>query len=553
MKPIAILPLDDRPVNYDAPEILARSAGLELLRPPREWLANPWRAGRPAALADWLRQVSGQVDALILAIDTLAYGGLIPMRVSHEPFESVRARLELLREVKSAHPRLALLASSVIQRVSRANSAEEEMPYWKTYGARLFRLSYLEHKAALGEASPAEVGERDSLKGEIPGEVLEDALGIRARNHAVNNLALDWVEEGILDYLLLPQDDTAEYGWNITEARRLQAAIRERGLTQRAINYPGADEIGCLLLARWACQRAGLAPRVHLRFSSSSAATVITDYEDRPMAEMVKAHLAPLNGTLADTPQEADLTLFVNAPAVKQGAGELQALVRLGPDKLRKGLPAEFRAYADELAGDVSYRDTRREMETPLRSPEEFTRAILATLRAGRPAAVADVAFVNGCDLIFAGQLVRHAKIAGLLAFGGWNTAGNTLGSVLAQATIRLAALRATPSPAQTAAHLEFLFLRFLDDYAYQAIERTRCMVEDLPGLGIAPGLARLPDGEAAARIQAGVSARLLRQAGELEKQFVASGGVKSVTLTEIHLPWQRLFEVGCRVKVDLG
>ena len=30
---------------------------------------------------------------------------------------------------------------------------------------------------------------------------------------------LDLVKSGVIDYLLLPQDDTADYGWNIAEAR----------------------------------------------------------------------------------------------------------------------------------------------------------------------------------------------------------------------------------------------------------------------------------------------------------------------------------------------
>ncbi len=65
---------------------------------------------------------------------------------------------------------------------------------------------------------------------------------------------------GCFDYLLLPQDDTADYGWNVAEARGIQALIRSRGLGDHAITYPGADEIGCLLLARYVCREARFAP-----------------------------------------------------------------------------------------------------------------------------------------------------------------------------------------------------------------------------------------------------------------------------------------------------
>jgi hypothetical protein len=552
MKPIAILPLDDRPVNYDYPIILARSAGVEVLCPPREWMGNPWRESQHDQIVTWLREVSQKVDAIVLPVETLAYGGSIRMRISHESFESVKASLELVHDIKAAYPQLTIIAYSVIQRVCRANSSEEEMPYWGIYGERMFRLSYLEHKSALKEAGVAEVVERDALKAEIPSEVYDDYRSIRRRNNAVNQLMIDWVADGTLDYLLLPQDDTADYGWNIAEARELQAAIRSRGLTERAITYPGADEIGCLLLARYICHKVGFSPRVFPRYSSSSSAGLITEYEDRPMHELIKAHLAPLGGTLADSPEEADFILFVNAPALKQGVGELQWLVQIGFDEVRKRLPEAFKPYADQAAADDATGWTRREMQTPRRSPEEFTRAILAAIHAGKPTAVADVAFVNASDLILGSQLTTHPEIAKLIGYSGWNTAGNTLGTVLAQAVIRLAASKGTPTPDQHAAHLEFLFLRFLDDYCYQALERSICMIDDLPPLGITPGEERLPDGDPARQVQAAVAARLQRQTEILSQQFVASGLVKSVQISDVYLPWQRLFEIGCEVRVLL-
>jgi hypothetical protein len=113
-------------------------------------------------------------------------------------------------------------------------------------------------------------------------------------------------------------------------------------------------------------------------------------------------------------------------------------------------------------------------------------------------------------------------------------------------------ALRTVVTPDQLAAHLEFLFLRFLDDDLYQARERTRCMVEDLPALGIAPTMDRLPD-ETVAVIEDRVRARLSRAAADLRDLFVRSGLVSDVCVSHIHLPWRRLFEVGFDVQVKLN
>jgi hypothetical protein len=550
---IVMLPLDDRPVNYDYPRLLARVAGVQVELPPREWLGNPWRGSQHEKLVDWLRQTAPAADAVIIAVDTLAYGGLIPSRSSPDPFEIAVQRLDVLTELKSANPTRSISASSVIQRVSRANSSEEEKPYWAEYGSRMFRLSYLEHKSALGEASSVEIAEREALKLEIPSELSADYLGIRARNHKINRRMLELVKNGIVDYLLLPQDDTADYGWNIAEARALQMFIRREGLTAQAITYPGADEIGCLMLARCISVDSGFRPRVYPRFSSSSSAAVVTEYEDRPMLELLKAHLAPLGGVVVDQPSEADFQLFINAPALKQGVGELQWAAQFTQDELLTRISAPLKDYAGHLFKDEYFQATRREMQTPRRSPEEFCRAVVDAVQQGKKVAIADVAFVNGSDLILGSQLIQHPEIARLVGYGGWNTAGNTLGTVLAQAAIYLAAKNQDWTLEQQKAHLEFLFLRFIDDYCYQALERSQCMLEDLPGFGLLPTEERLPDGEIANEIEKKVSERLEKQANRLEEIFQKSGLVKSARISNLHLPWQRLFEIGFDVKVELA
>jgi hypothetical protein len=569
MTRLACLPLDDRPVNYDYPRELAALAGFEIELPPRACLGNPWRPGRHAELVEWLEKAALRADALLVAVDTLGYGGLIPSRTSRESVEQVLARLSILKKLKAGRPGLVILAYSVILRISRADSAEEEKEYWADYGSRMFRLSTLEHKSELGEASEGETAECLALRAQIPESVYDDYLRGRKRNHAVNRAMLDWLAEGVFDYLLLPQDDTADYGWNIAEARSLQSAIRLRGLSDRAITYPGADETASLLLARYACQQAGFAPRIWPRYSSIHGAGNVTAYEDRPIHELLKAHLAPLNGCLAGSPEQADLLLFINAPAESQGAADLQALIAREISEPSFQIP---------IVKDDYYRLTRREMTSPRRSVEEFVRALQAALETRLPVALADVAFVNGADLLLGRQLLQTGLAPRLLAYAGWNTAGNTLGTVLAHALLSILMQRGDPTRAcagpvpsgpgrggagagnQMTAHLPapalraqvaFLFRRYLDDYFYQAVERTHLIYEDLPALGLAPTMERLPADKLEA-VEARLQARLSAAAGELRDRFVQAGLVRDVHIRNIALPWQRLFEIGFDIQVEL-
>ena len=406
----------------------------------------------------------------------------------------------------------------------------------------MFRLSTLEHKSSLGEAGHVEQIERAELRAQIPDSVYNDYLQGRKRNHAVNRTMLDWLEEGVFDYLLLPQDDTADYGWNIAEARSLQSIIRLRGLSDRAITYPGADETASLLLARIACQRAGYSPRVWPRYSSIFSSRTVTAYEDRPIHELLKAHLSPLNGMLAGSPEQADLLLFLNAPAESQGAAELQELIARELNDPSFQIPVVI---------DNLYRLTRREMTTPRRSVEEFVRAIQAALDEGLPVALADVAFVNGADLLLGRQLMQTGLAPHLLAYAGWNTAGNTLGTTLAHSVLHLLMMKGDPTPGQQAAHLAFLFRRYLDDYFYQAVERTRILYDDLPALGLAPTMERLPEDKLRA-VQMRLQTRLSAAARELRDQFVQAGLVRDVQISNIALPWQRLFEISFDIHVEL-
>jgi hypothetical protein len=550
MKPVmALLPMDDRPVNYDYPTYLARLAGYELHLPPRDWLGNPWRESQHIPLVNWLIKEADSTDVLIIALDTLAYGGLIPSRTSREPLESVLDRLSVLQRIKEKRPNLPILASSVILRISRANSSEEEKDYWATYGSAMFRLSYLEHKTSLGEASPQEQAERSELSKRIPSDVYNDYLTGRQRNHQVNLRMVDWLAEGVFDFLLLPQDDTAEYGWNIAEAHTLQAILRRKCLTDRAITYPGADEIGCVLLASAVCRQAQFKPRIYPRYSSIHSASVITSYEDRPIHELIKAHLTPMGGTIASSPDQADLILFINAPAHSQGEASLQWLILTREESIKADQPTNLEAYLEEVEADPTYRITRREMETPERSLEELVRSLLRELENKRPVALADVAFVNGSDLTLSNLLMQHPESARLTAYGGWNTAGNTLGTVLAHAVLRLLAQRNGGEPEQIRAHFEFLFLRFLDDYLYQARVRSLCLLEDLPALNLQPSMERLPL-SAVEPVEKRVRERLMLAASELERLFINAGVVQAVNVENITLPWQRLFEVGFDVHV---
>ena len=452
---VAVIPLDDRSVNYECIAMLGQAADLEVVLPPQAWLGTPWRVGQTEQLGAWLQEVAPRADALIVAIDTLGYGGLVNSRRAPDSVATVLERLELLRTIKQQQPNTVILAFNVLMRISRDNDAEEEKSYWAEYGARIFRLSCLEDRANMAVSEPGEAQELAALRAEIPTALLDDYLAGRARNHAVNRRMVEWAAAGVFDYLIVPQDDTVAYGWNSAESRHLRQLVRELGLAQRVSIYPGTDETAMLLLARYVAQQAGLRPRVWLRYSGSGAGQIITAYEDRPMTEMVKAHLGPLGGVLVDQAADADLLLYVNAPAEGQGDGPEQYVLLLTDAQLA-ALPEPARKGALAHRRRPQAATTLRELHTVRRDLPEFVRSLADALEAGRTCAVVDVAFVNAGDMALGDLLAQEPRLSQLAAYGGWNTAGNTLGSVLAHAVIRHLQRTRGATPAALAAHVRY-------------------------------------------------------------------------------------------------
>lgn len=410
---IGLIPLDERPVNARYPLLLARGTPHEVVVPPTQLLSAGRRAAHLDGLQAWLDAQAPQLDALIVSLEMLVCGGLIASRIGHEPLEALHARLALLRRLKAQYPRLKMLAFNVISRIARHDDALEEPDYWAVYGSRLFRFSQQLDMAQQGLPAP----ELDALRAAIPPQLLADFLGRRLRNHALNLGALALLHDGVFDALVLSSDDTSVYGLGSSEKRWLsQWAERLAYANPQAqlLMYPGADEVGCVLLARLVNQAAEQPARCAVRYYEPDGAETVAAFEDGPVRLTVERQLRAAAVPLSDDWQTAELRLLVNPPL-------------------------------DSLA----------DWPRPY-TPEEAARR-LALLIPDGVNAVADVAHANGADWAFL-QALRPAWPT-LLAYSAWNTAGNAIGT-----TIAAAVLGHHYGPNQA-----FLAHRLIEDGLYQA------------------------------------------------------------------------------------
>lgn len=428
MPRLLLVPPDTRPPTLDLPAALGRMTGAVVDVPPAEALPHFFNPGDTVALATWLREKAGQADALVLCLETLCLGGMIPARRVSDPLETALERLEVLRELHRSFPDLKLYAFGVVVRVAHDNDPHEEKPYYGDWGRELRAYSTaFDRHARHGEAERAAL---DAARAAVPAEILADWLGTRERNRTLHLAALDLLAEGVLTHLCVTLDDTSEYGLAAYDRRMLEARADELGVWERFDTYPGADEVPCALVTR--ALREGLPPaRAWVRYSGTLGAGAELIYEDRPAGELVLAHLRAAGCVLADSVQDADFVLAVNTPGLRQA--------NVQPDLATVDTPhRHLPAFVDTLRRDVA---------------------------AGRAVSLADIAYPNGAERRLWG-LLRGFPLARLAGYSAWNTAGNTLGSAVAFGAL-------APLVTDQAEHVGALFSRLVDDALYQAFVRS--------------------------------------------------------------------------------
>lgn len=285
---IAFVPIDNRPVCYTLPELIAQiDSSIEFFLPKRGLLGDLTTQADIEGLFHWLEQLP-KLDAIVLSLDTLAYGGLIPSRRCPETFEQIKERIEVLRKILEQKD-CKIFAFSSIMRISNNNYNDEEKEYWAKWGKKIFDYSYQTHK----------LGCESCITNIIPSEILDDYLSTRKRNFEINKIYLEWQKEGLFDTLIFSKDDCAQYGFNVQEAQFLEAL---GGFTKT-----GADEIPLSLLSR--AIDGGI--KVYPIFLEPDYKHLISNYEDVSVEKSVLGQLE-LAGVKVCERDKADILLFVN-------------------------------------------------------------------------------------------------------------------------------------------------------------------------------------------------------------------------------------------------
>ena len=215
---LLFIPPDTRPPTLDFPVALARAVGLDVAVSPTEALPQINQPGDLDALAEWLKAAAKHADTLIVCLETLTLGGMIPARRVDDSLDAALGRLELLPRLKTRFPKLNILAHGVIVRVAHGDDPIEEKPYYGRYGPDPRRYSEAFDCYARRPEDALKRNLEAAEKASSP-DILNDWLATRKRNHALHLRALDLTHAGVISHLCLTLDDTSPYGLAAVDGR----------------------------------------------------------------------------------------------------------------------------------------------------------------------------------------------------------------------------------------------------------------------------------------------------------------------------------------------
>ncbi|GAA2583657.1 DUF4127 family protein [Dactylosporangium fulvum] len=508
---IAVVPLDDRPYTWYAPQQIATGAGYRTQLPPRSLLGRHAVPGDGAAVGDWLLRHADTADAFVVALPMIAYGGLLNSRNSSVPEREARDRLARLDRLRRRYPRRRLYAFDTIMRLTPEGPWRLKLRDWATVKDEVENLGMTEKRPQL-----------TALEAEIPADVRADYLATRARNHRINLAMIDWAARGVFDFLVIGQDDATGHGLHRPESLALAERIRRLGVGDRVVIYPGADVVASLLIAKIAVADARVSPRVHVEYSRAHGDEWTAPFQNIPYSALIDGYVRTLGGTVVDGARTADVILMANTG----------------------GSAAPVDAFADRL---------------------------VAYVRAGRTVAVGDDAIAGVADRRLLEPLDGRVRYGEFAAYSGWNVGISIAQSLsrwaLHERSRRLPAPRYEDLLREAAqASIELTLSEWVQTHSYRNFVRTAATAY-ATSLGEADpqNIQRHYDAVNAYAVEhtlpyarelfdtqfAGASVRLGHSRGGPWHAQVAR--VDRVQDWNLYLPWNRTGEIAAEPRVVLG
>jgi len=500
---LVVVPLDDRPVTAQLPQLLGSIAGVTVAEPPRSMLGRYLSPGDPDALLRWLRtDAPADASDYVVSNDMIVYGGLVASRIPGVSRGEAYARINALADERARHPNASFAVFGTVMRLAPtgvpALGDAAKFPFAGSVWPEITEYAKLPDPPS----TAADVADAQRLRTAL-GPELDTYLDVRARDLAVDLYALRTVAQGGFDRVILGQDDAGPVGLHLRDLAALRAFAGKWLSPATASIEPGADELAMVLVAAAFARESHAVPRVRVVYSRAGGEAVQDPIEYAPIATTIADLIRSCGGVEVTDPSASDVDLYVRVPATSD---------------------ADEAAFASAIA-------------------------TAANARAGsRPlTAVADLSFLADGDYPQQQRLMNDLIARGVAgrvdAFASWNTVANTVGTALPEAFAVFAGRRLGTYDRR--AHATFTLMRYIDDIAFHTVVRPAVNAELSAGgttdhTYLVPHTAQLAESQN--------RAQLWRAALDMLSRILPEYRDDGLTIT---LPWDRTFETELQLRLE--
>lgn len=418
---VVLIPLDSRPPCTQYLEELGNIAGIKVIVPPMQILDNYRTPADKPALRKWLYDEVKNADAAIVSVDMLTHGSLLASRLSAGTPEESQEALELLKSIHQESPNVKLYTFNIIPRLILGDSRENTM-----YQNNMLQYSVLKDQVLTFE-NPLDNIKLQQLEQKTPAEVINRYNAMYQNNASVNTALAQMVKDGILSGVVIGQDDSQPFGIPNINKQQVQHYIESHPeLSGKLAVTRGTDEVALTMLGKIASDFTGYHSHIFVVYSDDDAPRKIMPYMPNTVATTVQEKINLIGGIQVPTIDECDFILYVH----------------VGTKNNEKRLSLAW-AKLENL------------------------------LRQGHKIALVDLSEnFEASQTLLPFFLKHNITPAQLIAYAGWNTTSNSVGTAVTQAVLftqSTAHTRSTDSLIEAYEYnLEFLVARFLDDWYYQ-------------------------------------------------------------------------------------
>ena len=502
MKKLMYVSLDERPCNYNyAGFMLEGNSNVMLIQPPLSVLGNKKQPANYELLSKYILENIDDCYGLIISIDMLLYGGIVPSRLHNNTQEELLERLNLIRRIKEKNPNIRIYAFSLIMRCPQYNSSDEEPDYYEFCGYDIFKYGEISHKISLNIATEEEKEKLNYHYKKCKG-YFEEYVARRNINSDMNIQAIKLLYDKVIDFLVFPQDDSSLYGLISLDQQKVSTAIKSMNLENQILIYPGADEVGMVLISRMINHINNKTPKLYIEYGTPKGHLFVPMFEDREIYKTIEKQITSSGCLVCNNIEEADGIFMFNTPTLD-----------LKDANITQG-------QCEVLNGEV-------------RNINNFVLKVKKHINENKKVSIADVAKINRGDSELVGKLCEETVFFKLAGYAGWNTSSNTLGTALAQLVINI-------NYGNSKALQKHLALRVYEDVGYMDFAREYVTNNEL----IKIGLGYFNSGEIKGKVSKMVEQRINEHV-----KLIAPQVYKQYEIEDCYMPWCRMFEVALKVK----